>query len=73
MSIHINCNVFQEQTATLIANLSDIPEARDYLAKNNTAVALLCFLQIYPINSQEENQCNAAQRLQQKSAIALSR
>ncbi|KAF4520776.1 hypothetical protein B566_EDAN011428 [Ephemera danica] len=63
-----------EQAATLIANMAAIPEARNHLAEGGRAVvALLCFLQVRSSPLQRAAEISAAERVQQKSAIALSR
>lgn len=64
----------QEQAATLLANMAAVPEARTELAESgNAVVALLCFLQIRSSPLQRAPEISAAERVQQKSAIALSR
>ncbi|KAI5732661.1 hypothetical protein M8J76_002893 [Diaphorina citri] len=63
----------QEQTATLIANMAAVPEARPSLAQARAVVALLCFLQTRASPLQRAPEIMAAERLQHKSAIALSR
>ncbi|XP_065344245.1 protein inscuteable homolog [Cloeon dipterum] len=64
----------QEQAATLLANMAAVPEARAELAESGRAVvALLCFLQIRSSPLQRSAEISAAERVQQKSAIALSR
>ncbi|KAJ9578976.1 hypothetical protein L9F63_024915, partial [Diploptera punctata] len=63
----------QEQAATLIANMAAVPESRPHLADQRAVVALLCFLQIRHSPLQRAPEIAAAERVQQKSAIALSR
>uniref|UniRef100_A0A8D9AB09 Protein inscuteable homolog n=1 Tax=Cacopsylla melanoneura TaxID=428564 RepID=A0A8D9AB09_9HEMI len=63
----------QEQTATLIANMAAVPEVRPSLAQARAVVALLCFLQTRASPLQRAPEILAAERLQHKSAIALSR
>ena len=63
----------QEQAATVIANMASIPECRKHLAEHRAVVALLCFLQIRHSPLQRAAEITAAERVQQKSAIALSR
>ncbi|KAL0272723.1 UNVERIFIED_CONTAM: hypothetical protein PYX00_005585 [Menopon gallinae] len=63
----------QEQAATVIANMASVPECRKHLAENRAVVALLCFLQIRHSPFQRVPEIAAAERVQQKSAIALSR
>ncbi|XP_067000307.2 protein inscuteable homolog [Anabrus simplex] len=63
----------QEQAATLLANMSAVPESRRPLADQRAVVALLCFLQIRHSPLQRAPEIAAAERLQHKSAIALSR
>lgn len=63
----------QEQAATLIANMAAVPESRPHLAEQRAVVALLCFLQIRHSPLQRAPEIAAAERVQQKSAIALSR
>ncbi|KAL1459117.1 hypothetical protein WDU94_011124 [Cyamophila willieti] len=63
----------QEQTATLIANMAAVPEVRPSLAQARAVVALLCFLQTRASPLQRAPEIMAAERLQHKSAIALSR
>ncbi|XP_059481014.1 protein inscuteable homolog [Neocloeon triangulifer] len=64
----------QEQAATLLANMAAVAEARAELAESGRAVvALLCFLQIRSSPLQRAPEISAAERVQQKSAIALSR
>ncbi|KAE8752646.1 hypothetical protein FOCC_FOCC000768 [Frankliniella occidentalis] len=68
------CSVFlQEQAATLVANMSAVPEARAELAAERAVVALLCFLQLRPSPLQRAADIAAAERVQHKAAIALSR
>lgn len=63
----------QEQVATLIANMAAVPETRSHLARHRAVGALLCFLQIKHSPVQTSAELAAAERLQHKSAIALSR
>jgi len=63
----------QEQAATVLANMAAIPEARGHLAQHRAVVALLCFLQIRHSPLQRAPEIAAAERVQQKTAIALSR
>ncbi|XP_015380018.1 PREDICTED: protein inscuteable homolog [Diuraphis noxia] len=63
----------QEQTATLLANMAAVPEARPHMAANHAVVALLCFLQVRHSPLQRVPEILAAERLQHKTAIALSR
>jgi hypothetical protein len=63
----------QEQAATVIANMAAVPESRPHLAEQRAVVALLCFLQIRHSPLQRAPEIAAAERVQQKSAIALSR
>ncbi|VVC30242.1 Hypothetical protein CINCED_3A021057 [Cinara cedri] len=63
----------QEQTATLLANMAVVPETRPYMAANHAVVALLCFLQVRRSPLQRVPEMLAAERLQHKTAIALSR
>jgi len=63
----------QEQTATLLANMSAVPETRPHMAANRAVVALLCFLQVRHSPLQPVPEILAAERLQHKAAIALSR
>lgn len=63
----------QEQTATLLANMSVVPEARPHMAANHAVIALLCFLQVRHSPLQRVPEILAAERLQHKTAIALSR
>lgn len=63
----------QEQAATLIANMAAEPEARAHLAQHRAVGALLCFLQVNHSPIQTAAEIAAAERLQHKSAIALSR
>lgn len=63
----------QEQAATLLANMAAVPESRPHLAEQRAVVALLCFLQIRHSPLQRAPEIAAAERVQQKSAIALSR
>lgn len=68
------CSVFlQEQAATLLANMSAVPEARAELAEDRAVVALVCFLQLRPSPLQRSADIAAAERVQHKAAIALSR
>ncbi|KAG8261869.1 protein inscuteable homolog isoform X2 [Homalodisca vitripennis] len=62
-----------EQAAGLIANMAAVPEARPHLAEHRAMVALLCFLQVRHSPLQRAAEITAAERLQHKSAIALSR
>ncbi len=63
----------QEQVATLIANMAAVSEARSYLTQHRAVGALLCFLQVKhsPVQSNAEHA--AVERLQHKSAVAMSR
>ncbi|XP_046394800.1 protein inscuteable homolog [Ischnura elegans] len=69
----------REQAATLIANMAAVPETRTHLGgsgegdEGNTVAALLSFLQVRLSPLQRVNETAAAERLQQKAAIALSR
>lgn len=63
----------QEQTATLLANMAVVPETRPHMAANHAVVALLCFLQVRHSPLQRVPEMLAAERLQHKTAIALSR
>nr|CAD7264000.1 unnamed protein product [Timema shepardi] len=63
----------QEQAATLLANMAAVPESRPYLAEQRAVVGLLCFLQIRHSPLQRAPEIAAAERVQQKSAIAISR
>jgi hypothetical protein len=63
----------QEQTATLLANMAAVPEARPHMAANHAVIALLCFLQVRHSPLQRVPEILAAERLQHKTAIALSR
>nr|CAD7461562.1 unnamed protein product [Timema tahoe] len=63
----------QEQAATLLANMAAVPESRPYLAEQRAVVGLLCFLQIRHSPLQRAAEIAAAERVQQKSAIAISR
>nr|XP_018900501.1 PREDICTED: uncharacterized protein LOC109032696 [Bemisia tabaci] len=63
----------QEQAATMIANMAAVAETREHLAKHRAVVALLCFLQVRHSPLQRSSEIAAAERLQHKSAIALSR
>jgi len=63
----------QEQAATVIANMAAVPESRPHLAEQRAVVALLCFLQVRHSPLQRAPEIAAAERVQQKSAIALSR
>lgn len=63
----------QEQAATIIANMSSVPECRKHLAEQRAVVALLCFLEIHHSPLQSAPEVAAAERVLQKSAIALSR
>lgn len=63
----------QEQAAGLLANMAAVPEARPHLAEHRAVVALLCFLQVRHSPLQRAPEIAAAERLQHKSAIALSR
>ncbi|KAK6626100.1 hypothetical protein RUM43_006404 [Polyplax serrata] len=62
-----------EQAATIIANMSSVPECRKHLAEQRAVVALLCFLEIHQSPLQNAPEVAAAERVLQKSAIALSR
>ncbi|XP_049766335.1 protein inscuteable homolog [Schistocerca cancellata] len=69
-----NAPVFlREQTATLLANVAAVPETRHSLASQGATLALVCFLQVRSCPLQTGAEITAAERLQQKSAIALSR
>lgn len=63
----------REQAAGLLANMAAVPEARAHLAEHRAVVALLCFLQVRHSPLQSSAEVAAAERLQHKSAIALSR
>lgn len=65
----------KEQVATLLANMSAANESRLQLGEAKAVAALLCFLQIPPTVYDETRASEQAAnlRLQQKSAIALSR
>ncbi|XP_050431428.1 protein inscuteable homolog [Adelges cooleyi] len=63
----------QEQTATLLANMAAVPETWPHMAENHAVVALLCFLQVRHSPLQRVPEILAAERLQHKTAIALSR
>ncbi|XP_025411976.1 protein inscuteable homolog isoform X2 [Sipha flava] len=63
----------QEQTATLLANMAAVPETRPHMAANHAVIALLCFLQVRHSPLQRIPEILAAERLQHKTAIALSR
>lgn len=63
----------REQAATLLANMAAVPETRPQLASEKAALALLCFLQVRPSPLETAAEIAASERLQQKSAIALSR
>ncbi|XP_054262354.1 protein inscuteable homolog [Macrosteles quadrilineatus] len=63
----------QEQVAGLLANMAAVPEVRPHLAEHRAVVALLCFLQVRHCPLQRAPEIAAAERLQHKSAIALSR
>ncbi|XP_071452946.1 protein inscuteable homolog [Hetaerina americana] len=69
----------REQAATLIANMAAVPETRTHLGGSgdgddgSTVSALLSFLQVRLSPLQRVNETAAAERLQQKAAIALSR
>lgn len=63
----------QEQVATLVANMAAMPESRSHLAQHRAVGALLCFLQVQHSPLLTAAEIGAAQRLQHKSAIALSR
>lgn len=53
--------------------MAAIPEARGHLAQQRAVAALLCFLQIRHSPLQKRPEIAAAERLQQRTAIALSR
>lgn len=73
-NLGVRASVFlQEQVATLIANMAAVPEARSHLAQHRAVCALLCFLQVKHSPIQTAPEIAAAERLQHKSAIALSR
>lgn len=63
----------REQAAGLLANMAAVPEARTHLIEHRAVVALLCFLQVRHSPLQHVAEISAAERLQHKSAIALSR
>ncbi|GLH06938.1 Inscuteable protein [Gryllus bimaculatus] len=63
----------QEQAAALLAAMAAVPESRARLAHERAVVALLCFLQVRASPLQDQPEIAAAERLQHKSAIALSR
>lgn len=70
----VRASIFlQEQVATLIANMAAEPKTRPYLAQHRAIGALLCFLQVKHFPLQTEAEMAAAERLQHKSAVALSR
>lgn len=73
-NLGVRASVFlQEQVATLIANMAAVPETRPHLAQHRAVGALLCFLQVKHSPIQTAAEIAAAERLQHKSAIALSR
>ncbi|XP_065207501.1 protein inscuteable homolog isoform X2 [Planococcus citri] len=73
-NLGVRASVFlQEQVATLIANMAAVPETRPHLAQHRAVGALLCFLQVKHSPIQTAAEISAAERLQHKSAIALSR
>lgn len=53
--------------------MSSVPECRKYLAEQRAVVALLSFLEIHHSPLQNAPEVAAAERVLQKSAIALSR
>lgn len=63
----------REQTAAVLANMAIVPEARPRMAADHAVVALLCFLQVRHSPLQRVPEILAAERLQHKTAIALSR
>ncbi|XP_039295367.1 uncharacterized protein LOC111052039 [Nilaparvata lugens] len=63
----------REQAAGLLANMAAVAEARTHLTEHRAVVALLCFLQVRHSPLQHAAEISAAERLQHKSAIALSR
>lgn len=65
--------MLQEQAAGLLANMAAVPEVRPHLAQHRAVIALVCFLQVRHSPVQSSAQIAAAERLQHKSAIALSR
>uniref|UniRef100_T1J5H0 Protein inscuteable homologue C-terminal domain-containing protein n=1 Tax=Strigamia maritima TaxID=126957 RepID=T1J5H0_STRMM len=63
----------KDQIATILANLVAVTDCRNSVTDCEGVVLLLCFLQVRPNMVQTQAETDACERVQQKSAIALSR
>lgn len=63
----------KDQVATVLANLVALSECRTSVLEAGGLVLLLCFLQVRPSLVMRDAEVAACERVQQKSAIALSR
>lgn len=71
--VFTDCVFIKDQVSTVLANLAAFPECRASVLQPGGLVLLLCFLQVRPSLVQRDAEIAACERVQQKSAIALSR
>lgn len=63
----------KDQVATVLANMSSLPEGRQDVIDSGGLVVLLSFLKVTPSTAGSKAELAACERVQQKSSIALSR